>query len=147
MAQTRGKNFQREADKTRDHDTVFHVRSRFTIAQVEVGATVVFADRNYKIRVIDISLISIGGAVGGATDVRILATQSGASAALLIAAAAALTQNTLARAGAANMTILAAGAAFLANDLNTPITIGKTGAALTTATHIDVILTYALDPR
>lgn len=145
MAQNRGKNFQREADKTRDHDTLFQIRTRFTIAQVEAGATVVFADRRNKLRLVDVSLIAIGGAATGATDVRILATQSGASVALLIAAVAGLTQNALLRAGAANATIIAGGLSYVANDINTAITIGKTGGALATATHIDVILEYAVD--
>jgi hypothetical protein len=76
---------------------------------------------------------------------QILATQAAASVAALIAAVAGLTQNTLLRAGAANATILAGGASFVSNDVNTAITIGKTGGTLATSTHIDVLLTYVIE--
>ena len=92
---------------------------------------------------VDCALISIGGAAATATTVDILATQTTAVK-LLAAAVAGLTQNTLLRAGATNATILADGASFVANDVNTAITIGKTGSNVATATHIDVLLTYKM---
>jgi hypothetical protein len=143
----RRKAIQAELRSLVDHDLQFQVRTRFTVAEVNAGATVLPAILpNFgKYRLIDIALIAIGGAASGATDVRILGTQAGASVALLIAAVAGLTQNTLLRAGAANATILAGGLSFVANDANTAITVGKTGGSLATSTHIDVLLEYAIE--
>jgi hypothetical protein len=41
--------------------------------------------------------------------------------------------------------VLADGASFTANDENTAITIGKTGASLTGSTDVDVLLSYSID--
>jgi hypothetical protein len=46
---------------------------------------------------------------------------------------------------ASGAAILADGASYAANDASTAITIGKTGATITTATHFDVILSYAIE--
>lgn len=123
----------------------FQHRERVTIAQINAGYTLLPAVRGFKYRVTDMSMIAIGGAVTGATTIDILATQAAASVKLLAAAIAALTQSALLRAGAANATILANGASFVANDENTGISIGKTGGAAATATHVDVALTYVLE--
>lgn len=120
-------------------------RQRFTIAQVNAGATVLAAVEGYKYRLIDAKLIAVGGAVGGATTVDIKGTQSSSVVKLVAAAQAGLTQNTLVRDGDATGAILAAGASYVQNDANTAITIGKTGGDVTTASHIDVVLTYALE--
>lgn len=124
---------------------VLHVRQRFTIAQVNAGATILPAVPGFKYRLVDVSMISIGGAASGATTVDLLATQSASSVKLVANAVAGLTQNTLLRAGATNSTILAAGASFVQNDVNTAITIGKTGSDVATATHIDVLLSYEIE--
>jgi hypothetical protein len=122
-----------------------HTRQRFTVAQVNAGATVLAAITGLKYRVADMALIAIGGAAATATTVDILSTQSASSVKLLAAAVAGLTQNTLLRAGAANATILAGGVSFVANDVNTEITISKTGSNVATATHIDVLLSYVIE--
>lgn len=119
-------------------------RGRFTTAQVNAGATVLAAVPGYKYRVHDASMIAIGGNAAAATTIDLLATQSTSSVKLVANAVAGLTQNTLLRAGATNSTILAGGVSFVENDTNTAITIGKTGSDMTTATHIDVLLTYEL---
>lgn len=124
---------------------VHHVRSRFTVAEVNAGATILAAIAGYKYRVADVALIAVGGNAGTATTVDVLATQSASSVKLLAAAVAGLTQSTLLRAGATNATILADGASFVQNDANTAITIGKTGGSLATATHIDVLLSYTIE--
>jgi hypothetical protein len=49
------------------------------------------------------------------------------------------------KAGGAGAAVLADGASYVQNDVNTAITIGKTGSSVTTATSIDVILTYVLE--
>ena len=145
MAAITNKNATAETKKLIDNDQVFHVRTRFTAAQIDAGATLLPALIAQKYRIVDMAMIAIGGAVTGATDVRILGTQAAASAALLIAAIAGLTQNTLLRAGAANATIIAGGLSFVANDVNTAITVGKTGGAVATATHVDFLVSYVVD--
>lgn len=145
MAPLTSKNATSETKKLIDNDQVFQVRTRFTIAQINAGATLLPALPKHKYRVLDAAMISIGGAVGAATDVRLLATQGAASAALLIVAIAALVQDLLVRAGAANTVVLAGGLAFVDNDANTALTVGKTGATATTATHVDVLVTYIIN--
>ena len=121
------------------------LRSRVTTANVNAGATLLPAVPGFKYRIQDMTMISIGGAAATATTVDILATQSTSSVKLLAVAVAALTQSAVVRAGAANATVLADGASFVANDTNTAVTIGKTGSSLATATHIDVLITYVLE--
>jgi hypothetical protein len=59
---------------------------------------------------------------------------------------AGLTRSTLLRIGTAtNGVILADGASFVANDANTAITIIKDGSDITTATHIDVLISFVVD--
>ncbi len=145
MARNTGKVVAAESKKNIDHDRVFQVRERFTIAQVNAGATLLPALRRAAYRLVDAAFIAVGGAVTATTTVDLLATLAGASRKLLAAAQLNLTQSTLLRLGGTGGAILADGASFTANDLNTAITIGKTGADITTATHIDVLVTYAID--
>lgn len=122
------------------------LKTRFTAAQVNAGATILTALPGLRYRVHDISLIAEGGNAGGATSVDVLGTQSASSVKLMDGRVAGLTQNTLLRAGTAtNGLILAAGASFNPCDANTAITIGKTGSDLTTATHVHVLLTYDIE--
>jgi hypothetical protein len=123
----------------------YNIRTRFTIAQVNAGATVLAAISGKKYRVIDVYMIAVGGAVATCTTVDLLGTQSTSSVKLVANAVAALTQSALLRAGASNSTILADGASFVQNDTNTAITIGKTGGSCATATHVDLQLTYAVE--
>lgn len=120
------------------------LRSRQSIAAVNAGGTLLPAIAGWKYRVNDINLIAVGGAASGATAVVVNATQGGAVT-LLSAAVAGLTQSTLLRAGAANAAILADGASFVANDVNTAITFGKTGGALATSTFIDFFISFSLE--
>lgn len=117
-------------------------RFRVTTAQVNAGLTLLPAIAGVQYQVCDLILIAIGGNAATATTVDILGTQSASGVKLLAVAVAALTQSAVVRAGAANATVLADGASFVANDANTAITIGKTGSNLATATHIDVLLSY-----
>ena len=123
----------------------YNQRFRVTIAAVNAGATLLPARAGLKYRLIDQGYIAVGGAVATCTTVDILATQATASVKLVAAAVAGLTQSTLLRAGATNSAILADGASFVTNDVNTAITIGKTGGSCATATHVDVELTYAIE--
>lgn len=124
---------------------VMQVRKRFTIAQINAGAALVPAMPGRKIRMIDVVGISVGGAAGAVTTVDVLATQSAGSVKLAAFAQASLTRSTVLRPGVSGTAVLADGASFVANDVNTGVTVGKTGSDVTTATHIDVIFTYALD--
>lgn len=121
------------------------VRRRFTIAQVNAGATIVAAVPGMKHRLVDAHITAYGGAVGATTTVDIIGTASAATRKLVAFAQASLTENALLRAGASGADVLAAGASFTQNDVNTAITIGKTGSDLTTATGVDVVLTYATE--
>jgi len=145
MARVTHKRVEAEEKKLSNNDVLWNVRTRFTVAQINAGAELLPALRRGQYRIVDMAMIAIGGAAGTATTVDILATQAGASVKLLAVAIAALTQNTLVRAGDANTSILAGGASFVDNDLNTAITANKTGGALDTATHIDVMVNYVID--
>lgn len=125
---------------------VFSQRTRVTLAQVNAGYSFVPAVVGQKYRMIDCAMIAIGGAVTGSTTIDVLATQGAASVKLVANAVAGLTQSAVLRAGDTNSAVLADGASFLQNDVNTAITISKTGAAMATATHVDVIMTYELAP-
>ena len=94
---------------------------------------------------VECEAVSVGGAAAAVTTVDILATQSTSSVKLVAFAQASLTRSTVLNCGASGAAVLADGASFVANDVNTAITIGKTGSAVTTATHIDVILSYAVE--
>jgi len=121
------------------------LRTRATVAQVNAGLTLLPAIAGLKYRLIDCTLIAIGGNAGTSTAVVILATQSAGAATLISALIAALTQSAVVKPNTANVSVLADGASFIQNDANTAITIGKTGGTLVTCTHVDVILTYAIE--
>ena len=124
-------------------DNVLSKRTRFTVAQVNAGATIVPAVTGKAIRVVGAKVIAIGGAAGAVTTVDIIGTQT--TAAKLVAFAQAnLTRSTVLTDGGTGATVLADGASYVANDVGTAVTIGKTGSDVTTATHIDVILQYVL---
>lgn len=146
MASILKRNFQSLIRLLTGNAPLFVYRERVAIADINAGLTLLNAVPGYKYRLSTMSLIAIGGAVTGATDVRILGTQAAASAALLVTAIAALTQNAVNYPGLANNTILAGGASFTECDVNTGITVGKTGGAAATATHVDVEMQYELIP-
>lgn len=120
-----------------------NVRRRFTIAEVNAGATLVPAVAGRTIRMIDCRAIAIGGAAGAVTTVDVLGTLTTARK-LVAYTQANLTQSTVVGAGHAGGVVLADGASYTANDAGTAVTISKTGSNVTTATHIDVIFDYVL---
>lgn len=126
---------------------VQHIDQTFTVAQVNAGVTLLPAVPGFKYQLVDEAMIAIGGAAATATSVDLLGTQSASSVQLVANAVAGLTQNTLLRAGATNAAILAAGASFNACDVNTAITVGKTGPNVATATSIRVKVWYHLVPE
>lgn len=121
------------------------IRKRFTIAEINAGVTLLNPVAGFKYRMIDAQMIAVGGAVAAATTVDILGTAGAASRKLLAIAVAALTQSAVVRAGASNATVLADAASFTTNDAGTAITVGKTGSAVTTATHVDVFFEYVIE--
>lgn len=120
-------------------------RVRVAIADVNAGYSLVPAVPGMKHRLVSASAIAIGGAVATVTTVDILGTQSAAAAKLVAFAQASLTQNAELKSGGTGATILAAGASYVQNDVNTAITVGKTGSDAATATHIDFIVNYATE--
>lgn len=120
-------------------------RIRVTLAQLNAGYELLPAVPGFKYRLIDATIIAIGGAATAATAVIVTATQAASVVSLLSAAVAALTRSAVVKPDTANVTVLADGASFVQNDANTAVNIAKTGSAMTTATHFDVILTYELD--
>lgn len=125
------------------HAGPINIRQRVTIAQVNAGLVLVPAEAGVRYRLIDASIIAIGGAAGAVTTVNLTGTQSASVVNLVAFAQASLLQSALLRAGGSGAAILANGASFVANDVNTPLSINKTGSDVTTATHFDVNLTYA----
>jgi 7-cyano-7-deazaguanine synthase in queuosine biosynthesis len=124
---------------------VMTVRERVAAADVNAGATLAAAVKGMAHRLVDFTMIAIGGAAGTTTTVDILGTQSAASAKLAAVGIAALTEDAIVKPDTGNVTMLAAGASYVANDENTAITIGVTGDDLDTATHIDVLLSYVTE--
>ena len=122
---------------------VQNVRQRFTIAEINAGATLVPAVAGKSIRMVTCKAIAVGGAAGAVTTVDVLGTLS-TGRKLVAFAQANLTQSTVLTAGGTGAAVLADGASYTANDAGTAITVGKTGSNVTTATHIDVIFDYVL---
>jgi hypothetical protein len=118
-------------------------RHRATVAEVNAGATVLAAIPGYKYQIKDAYMIAVGGQVTTVTTVDILGTLSSARK-IMAGGQAALAQSALVRAGGTGGTVLADGASFTANDVNTAITVGITGSSITVATHVDFHLTYEL---
>jgi hypothetical protein len=123
---------------------VQNIRTRFTVAAVNAGATLLAAIAGYKYRMIHCIAISIGGAAGAVTTVDVIGTLSSARK-LVAYAQASLTQSTVLVSGATGAAVLADGASFTQNDANTAITVGITGSSITVATHIDFIFSYTVE--
>jgi hypothetical protein len=127
------------------HGSTLTIRKRFTVAEVNAGATILPAAPGLRYRMVDASIIAVGGAATAHTSIDIIGTVSTARK-LVAFLVAGTTQSTLLRAGAAtNGVILADGASFTANDANTAVTIGKTGTDVATATDIDISFSFVVE--
>lgn len=124
---------------------VINVRKHLSVAAVNAGATLIPAMPGMKLRLIAISAIAVGGAAGAVTTVDVKATQATVAVKLVAFAQASLTQSTELKSGGAGAAILADGASYAPNDAGTAVTVGITGSAITTATFIDFIGTFALE--
>ena len=122
---------------------VQNVRQRFTIAEINAGATLVAAVAGKSIRMVSCKAIAIGGAAATVTTVDVIGTATTARK-LVAFAQANLTQSTVLTDGGTGAAVLADGASYTANDAGTAVTVGKTGGNVATATHIDVIFDYVL---
>ena len=123
---------------------ILNKRQRFTIAEINAGATLLPAISGKSYRMIGCKAISVGGAAGAVTTVDVLGTVS-TSRKLVAYAQANLTQSTVLVDGGTGGAVLADGASYTANDAGTAILVGKTGSSVTTATHIDVIFDYVVE--
>lgn len=123
---------------------ILNKRQRFTIAEINAGATLLPAISGKSYRMIGCKAISVGGAAGAVTTVDINGTLS-TSRKLVAFAQASLTQSTVLTDGGSGGAVLADGASYTANDAGTAILVGKTGSNVTTATHIDVIFDYVVE--
>ena len=126
---------------------VLNLRTRATAAQVNAGLALLPALAGYKYRIVDFTMIAIGGSAATATSVDIVTTQAASAARPFVVAVAALTQSAVVKPDSANVTVLADGASFIANDENSGVYVSKqaAGSNLATATHIDVNLTYVIE--
>lgn len=121
------------------------IRKRLTIAQVNAGFTLLNALPGMKYRIVDALAIAVGGAVTTVTTVDLKTTQATVVVKSVSFTQAALTQSAVVRAGGAGGTVLADGASFAQNDVNTPVLVGITGAAITVATNVDFEVNYAIE--
>jgi len=97
---------------------VMNVRQRFTIAEVNAGATLVAAVAGKSIRMVSCKAIAVGGAAGAVTTVDVLGTLS-TGRKLVAFAQANLTQSTVLTDGGTGAAVLADGASYTANDAGT----------------------------
>jgi predicted RecA/RadA family phage recombinase len=125
-----------------DTGAVLHVRRRCTIAEVNAGVTLIPAATGVKYRMVNAAMIAVGGAAAAHTTIDVIGTQSASAVKLVAFAVAQTAQNTYLQPGVTGAAILAGGVSYVANDVNTAITVGKTGSDVTTATHIDVLVSY-----
>lgn len=126
---------------------VLNTRHRVTTAEVNAGHELLPALSGYKYRIVDVTLIAVGGAAQTATSVDILTTQAASVVRPIVALVGALTRSAVVKPDTTNVSVLADGASFIANDANTAVTISKqaAGSSLATATHIDAILSYVIE--
>lgn len=124
---------------------VLHARRRVPVASINAGATLLPALAGVKWRLADASAIAVGGAVTSNTTVDLKATQASSVVKLVAWAQASLTQSAQLRSGGAGAAILADGASYAPNDVNTAVTVGNTGASITVATNVDFLLTFSLE--
>ncbi len=124
---------------------VQHIRTRFTIAEVNAGATLLPAIAGHAYRMVNGAMIAVGGAAAAHTTIDIVGTASASTRKLVAFAVAQTAENTLLQPGVTGAAILAAGASYTTNDANAAITVSKTGNAITTATHIDILVSYVIE--
>ncbi len=121
-------------------------RFRLTTAVVNAGSTLLAALPGVRWRLLDWTMIAIGGNAATATSINIIGTRAGSAVQLAVVAIAALTRSAVVRADMSNAVVLADGASFTQLDANKAVTAITVGSNLATATGIDIFLTYVADP-
>jgi len=126
---------------------VMAFRRRCTQAEIIAGVTLLAAVPGIAYRLVDMTMIAVGGAAQTATSVDIIGTRAAAAVRPFVVAVAALSQSAVVKPNSANVTVLADGASFTALDANTAVTAGQQsgGSNLATATHIDIVLHYTAE--
>jgi hypothetical protein len=128
---------------------VYNKRVRATAAEVNAagGKELLPALTGYAYRLVDWTLIAIGGNAATATSVDIVGTRSAAEVRPAVVAVAALTRSTAVKPNSANVTLLADGASHTPLDSGTAVSLQKQsgGSSLATATHIDAIISYTIE--
>ena len=122
-------------------------RQRCTLAEVNAGVTLVEGLPHVAYRIVDWTMIAVGGNAETATSVDIIGTRSGSTVRPFVVAVGTLLQSAVVKPNSSNVTVLADGASYTALDGDTSITLGvqSGGSALATCTHIDVILQYTAE--
>ena len=120
------------------------IQDQLTAAQVNAasgaGTVIVAAGSGRTLEVVDCWMRALGGNAGGATAV--ILTDTAASPTTLVSyAVGALTENTVARAGAASVTSTNLGASAVKHK---GLRIGRTVSDLTTATALDYCVFYTV---
>jgi predicted RecA/RadA family phage recombinase len=129
---------------------VLSIRARVTRADINTGGKIILpAVAAKKYRAVDVALIAYGGnaaATANATGIAISATQGTQAVKLFEVDNAQLTRSAINKPTSASTKILADGASFVQNDVNTGITLGAVaGTDLTTLTGADVIIWFCLE--
>ena len=123
----------------------FCLRVRATIAQINAGLTLLPALPGLKYRLNMVAAIAIGGNASAVTSVDVKGTQAAGAVVLAAFAQANLTRSTYLAPGITGCTILADGASFAQNDAGTAVTVIKNGSDIATSTHVDILLSYAIE--
>ena len=115
-----------------------------TAAELTAGKVLVAANASWKTKVISCSITAKGGDAGGVTAVVVTGTQAAAVVNLATFPVALLKKDVPVTMQSAGVVLLPQFfKSFQACDINTPINIAKTGAALTGATSLEVKISYA----
>jgi len=115
-----------------------------TAAELTAGKVLVAANAAWKIKVISASVTAKGGDAAGVTTVDIKGTKDAAVVNLASFPVALLKKDVTVTMQSTGVILLPQFfKSFQANDINTPITIAKTGGALTGATSLEVKISYA----
>ena len=128
-----------------NNSVVLCKRQRVLVADINAGVSVLPAISGKSYRVVNVTAIAYGGAVGTVTTVDVLGTQSAGEVKLCAYAQASLTQSAVLQMGDAGAAVTADGASYAACDAATAITVGKTGGDADTATGVDFIITYVIE--
>ena len=128
-----------------NNSVVLCKRQRIPVADINAGVSVLPAITGKSYRIINVTAIAYGGAVGTVTTVDVLGTQSAGGVKLVAFGQVSLTQSTVLQMGESGAAVTADGASYAACDAATAITVGKTGGDADTATGVDFVITYVIE--